>query len=112
LRPGRPSHCPPAYVQLMEKCWHPVAERRPTFQQVLKVLENFLTDPAIRNHKPGSAQQPIVVAYVVFSYHTISPNPYPCASLPLVCHHNSGDKGDDTKRGEKKKDEFDAKQCT
>jgi serine/threonine protein kinase len=39
LRPGRPSHCPPAYVQLMEKCWHPVAERRPTFSQVLKILE-------------------------------------------------------------------------
>ena len=61
LRPPIPKQCPKAFKNLMEKCWNPVAEKRPTFAQILKVMEGFMQDPAILNHKPMSSRDSTVI---------------------------------------------------
>lgn len=61
LRPPIPKQCPRAFRQLMERCWNPVAEKRPTFPQILKTIEAFLADPAILNHKPMSSRESHVI---------------------------------------------------
>ena len=46
----------------MEKCWHPIPEHRPTFRQVVSVLESFTKDPAMMNHKPNSTRKVLVAS--------------------------------------------------
>jgi len=45
LRPIIPSECPSNYRTLMETCWHPDPNHRPSFQALLDILENFRHDP-------------------------------------------------------------------
>ena len=61
LRPPVPKQCPKAFKTLMERCWHPLPEKRPTFPQILKTLEGFLADPTIMNHKPMSSREATVI---------------------------------------------------
>jgi len=38
-RPTVPEHMPKAFVELMTECWDTDAEKRPTFEEVLKRLQ-------------------------------------------------------------------------
>lgn len=57
LRPVIPKTCPKPYRVLMERCWHPIAEKRPTFAQILEYVENMVNDPVILNHKPNTGRE-------------------------------------------------------
>mmetsp|Transcript_4623 Transcript_4623/g.8855 ORF Transcript_4623/g.8855 Transcript_4623/m.8855 type:complete len:762 (+) Transcript_4623:30-2315(+) len=57
LRPDIPEQCPKQYAKLMEKCWHPDPEGRPSFALVLKVLETFMKEPSLVNHVPMSERE-------------------------------------------------------
>ena len=61
LRPPIPKQCPKPYRQLMERCWNPAPEKRPTFAQILKTLESFANDPTIMNHKPMSSRDSTII---------------------------------------------------
>jgi len=61
LRPPIPKQCPKPFRQLMERCWHHNAEKRPTFPQILATLEQLVADPAILNHKPMSSRDSTVI---------------------------------------------------
>ncbi len=44
-RPAIPSDCSPEYKRIMEKCWHPVADRRPDLEtEVLPLLDHLVGD--------------------------------------------------------------------
>jgi hypothetical protein len=75
LRPAIPKYCPPAYTDLMTACWAPKQERRPSFTDIISVLEKMLKDPVMLAHKPGSDRQQTVPKYV----------PYDCLLL-YSCH--------------------------
>jgi len=40
-RPAPPANCPSAFWQLMQDCWHPQHESRPSFAEVLSQLEDM-----------------------------------------------------------------------
>jgi len=75
LRPPIPKTCPRPFRHLMEKCWHPSAERRPTFQQILAMLEKMIADPAIVNHKPMSSREGATVVVRQDKYNPSSSSP-------------------------------------
>lgn len=52
LRPEIPKGMPKAYQQLMQKCWAPHADQRPSFKQILSALEEMNNNPIIVDHKP------------------------------------------------------------
>jgi len=54
LRPAIPLRCPLQVVRLIEGCWHPNPNRRPSFKKITKTLQSFMKDPMIINHKPMS----------------------------------------------------------
>lgn len=59
LRPPLHRAMPEPYVNLVEKCWHPKPKHRPTFDQILATLEEFLQEPIIMSHKPGSKSKQV-----------------------------------------------------
>jgi len=43
-RPPIPNNTNPSLKALMESCWHPDAKQRPTFQQILPLLDSVIVD--------------------------------------------------------------------
>lgn len=39
LRPEMPSWCPPSLAALIKHCWQPIADQRPTFDEIVIRLE-------------------------------------------------------------------------
>jgi hypothetical protein len=44
LRPEIPSHCPALFASVMNQCWADDANSRPSFSQILAVLDNIDDD--------------------------------------------------------------------
>jgi serine/threonine protein kinase len=61
LRPPLSKSMPKPYSKLIEKCWSPNPVKRPTFKQILKVLEAFNSDSVILNHRPNSSHPSKVI---------------------------------------------------
>ena len=80
LRPEIPNTMPRPYFKLMERCWHPLPEKRPSFRQILRVLESFCEDPGLLSHVPNSQRQATVTAR---------------AGLPPLAHVQHGGAGAD-----------------
>ncbi len=62
LRPPIPPSAPRPYQKLMERCWHPSPERRPSFRQILRVLESFLEDPVMKAAVAGGSSRQSILA--------------------------------------------------
>jgi len=41
LRPNIATHCPQEFVQLIERCWHPVPAVRPSFAEIIRALSSM-----------------------------------------------------------------------
>eukprot|EP01006_Ploeotia_vitrea_P022552 TRINITY_DN54962_c0_g1_i1.p1 TRINITY_DN54962_c0_g1~~TRINITY_DN54962_c0_g1_i1.p1 ORF type:complete len:777 (+),score=416.56 TRINITY_DN54962_c0_g1_i1:39-2333(+) len=52
LRPHIPSQCPASYKMLMQMCWDPKPTKRPSFRQVIRILQSFQEDLSITGHRP------------------------------------------------------------
>lgn len=44
LRPGIPSHTPPALAALIRDCWQPLPDQRPGFADITQRLEAMYND--------------------------------------------------------------------
>jgi hypothetical protein len=43
-----PKTCPPPFSELLESCWNPVAQSRPSFKEIIKTLEEIARSPFVR----------------------------------------------------------------
>eukprot|EP00878_Enallax_costatus_P024117 GHUV01025710.1.p1 GENE.GHUV01025710.1~~GHUV01025710.1.p1 ORF type:complete len:282 (+),score=84.24 GHUV01025710.1:565-1410(+) len=59
LRPAMPPGCDPAWVSLMQDCWHAVPRMRPTFTDIIARLEQMLQRWSV---PPGAAGAPAAAA--------------------------------------------------
>ncbi len=56
-RPPIPSNCPPSWKGLIEQCWQPNANQRPSFLQILKELDRLLKEGDERNKNSSNNNQ-------------------------------------------------------
>lgn len=49
-RPTIPAGTTPSLAALMERCWHREASQRPTFGEIIKLLEGVIVDVAVSDH--------------------------------------------------------------
>jgi len=54
LRPKIPSTTPHAFGQLLQACWLPAVNNRPTFTQILDYLEDEVKGAGVRQQSPGT----------------------------------------------------------
>lgn len=68
IRPAFPPNTPAGYRMLAERCWHPLANSRPTFEEVLSELELLASqakggDSYVQSQQVSSASGEVAVSY-------------------------------------------------
>lgn len=56
LRPRLPDNCPKVYMDLMQRCWHPRAEERPGFREILRIVEECQKESSAVNARADLAR--------------------------------------------------------
>lgn len=57
-RPEIPDDCPTLFAKIMRRCWHESAPRRPSFEDIVQLLEMELTDERRRQSMMSYATAP------------------------------------------------------